>query len=208
MIILGVDPGIAIVGWGVIDYGGIGTKPKPIDFGAITTPSTMKTEDRLLEVHRELTAVIERYRPEAAAIEELFFNTNQKTGIIVAEARGVILLACRANNVPIFEYTPLQIKQSVVGYGRADKHQVIEMTTMFLGLPTPPKPDDTADALAAAICHAHTGTSRLADFYNQPTSMAGKIGMSGKGSRGGRETTGAARLQAILKAEKQNKNKR
>lgn len=205
MIILGVDPGIAIVGWGVIDYGGIGTKPKPIDFGAITTPSTMRTEDRLYEVHRELSAIIERYRPEAAAVEELFFNTNQKTGIIVAEARGVILLACRANNVPIYEYTPLQIKQSVVGYGRADKHQVIEMTTMFLGLREPPKPDDTADALAAAICHAHTGSSRLADFYNQPTTMAGKIGQSGKGSRGGRETTGVARLAAILSAEKKGK---
>lgn len=208
MIILGVDPGIAIVGWGVIDYGGIGTKPKPIDFGAITTPSTMRTEDRLYEVHRELSAIIERYRPEAAAVEELFFNTNQKTGIIVAEARGVILLACRANNVPIYEYTPLQIKQSVVGYGRADKHQVIEMTTMFLGLREPPKPDDTADALAAAICHAHTGSSRLADFYNQPTTMAGKIGQSGKGSRGGRETTGAARLAAILSAEKKGKKQK
>ncbi len=185
MIILGVDPGIAIVGWGVIEYGGIGTKPRPIDFGAITTPATMKTEDRLYEVHRELSAVISKYKPDAAAIEELFFNTNQKTGIIVAESRGVIVLACREQSVPIFEYTPLQIKQAVVGYGRADKHQVIEMTTMFLGLAKPPRPDDTADALAAAICHAHTGSSRLADFYNQPTTMAGKIGQTGRGSRGG-----------------------
>ncbi len=185
MIILGVDPGIAIVGWGVIEYGGIGTKPRPVDFGAITTPATMKTEDRLFEVHRELSAVISRYKPEAAAIEELFFNTNQKTGIIVAESRGVIVLACREQSVPIFEYTPLQIKQAVVGYGRADKHQVIEMTTMFLGLKDPPRPDDTADALAAAICHAHTGSSRLADFYNMPTTMAGKIGQSGRGSRSG-----------------------
>ncbi len=183
MIILGVDPGIAIVGWGVIDYGGIGTKPKPIDFGAITTPSTMKTEDRLCEVWRELNAVISAYRPEAAAVEELFFNTNQKTGIIVAEARGVILLACRSHGIPIYEYTPLQIKSAVTGYGRAEKKQVIEMVTMFLGLHEPPKPDDTADALAAAICHAHTGTSRLAEFYNKPTTMAGKIGQEGKGSR-------------------------
>ena len=184
MIILGIDPGIAIVGWGVIDYGGIGTKPKPLDFGAITTPSSMKTEDRLAEVYREISAVIKTYHPEAAAVEELFFNTNQKTGIIVAEARGVLLLACRMNQVPIFEYTPLQIKSAVVGYGRADKHQVIEMVTMFLGLPKPPKPDDTADALAAAICHAHTGTSRLAEYYNKPTTMAGKICQEGKGSRG------------------------
>lgn len=184
MIILGIDPGIAIVGWGVIDYGGIGTKPKPLDFGAVTTPSTMKTEDRLAEVYREIDAVIKTYKPEAAAVEELFFNTNQKTAIIVAEARGTILLSCRLNNVPIYEYTPLQIKSSVVGYGRADKHQVIEMVTMLLGLSKPPKPDDTADALAAAICHAHTGTSRLAEYYNKPTTMAGKIGQEGKGSRG------------------------
>lgn len=175
MIILGIDPGIAIVGWGVIDYGGIGTKPKPIDFGAITTPSGMKTEDRLYAVHRELDAIIKKYHPEAAAVEELFFNTNQKTGIIVAEARGTIILTCRINGVSIYEYTPLQIKQAVVGYGRADKHQIIEMVTMFLGLREKPKPDDTADALAAAICHAHTGTSRLAEYYNKPTSMSGKI---------------------------------
>lgn len=184
MIILGIDPGIAIVGWGVIEYGGIGKKLKPIDFGAITTPSTMKTEDRIAEVYREITAVIKTYKPEAAAIEELFFNTNQKTGIIVAEARGVLLLANKLNNVPIYEYTPLQIKQAVAGYGRADKHQVIEMVTMFLGLANPPKPDDTADALAAAICHAYSGTSKLAEYYNKPTTMAGKIGQQGKGSRG------------------------
>ncbi|MBQ4592232.1 MAG: crossover junction endodeoxyribonuclease RuvC [Clostridia bacterium] len=175
MIILGIDPGIAIVGWGVIDYSGFGTKIKPIAFGAITTNSTEKTEDRILYVYDELTAIIGKYRPECAAVEELFFNTNQKTGIIVAEARGVILLACRQAGIPIHEYTPLQIKQAVVGYGRADKHQVIEMVTMFLGLAKPPKPDDTADALAAAICHAHSGTSRLAEYYNKPTSMAGKI---------------------------------
>ena len=175
MIILGIDPGIAIVGWGVIDYSGFGTKIRPIAFGAITTNSTEKTEDRILHVYDELTAIIAKYRPECAAVEELFFNTNQKTGIIVAEARGVILLACRQAGLPIHEYTPLQIKQAVVGYGRADKHQVIEMVTMFLGLAKPPKPDDTADALAAAICHAHSGTSRLAEYYNKPTSMAGKI---------------------------------
>ncbi len=175
MIILGVDPGIAIVGWGIINYSGFGTQIKPIAFGAITTKSTEKTEDRILKVFEELTAIIDRYKPEAVSIEELFFNTNQKTGIIVAEARGVILLACRRVGLPIYEYTPLQIKQAVVGYGRADKRQVIDMVTMFLGLQKPPKPDDTADALAAAICHAHSGTSRLAEFYNKPTSMAGKI---------------------------------
>ena len=183
MIILGIDPGIAIVGWGVIESPGIGKKLRPLDYGAITTPSGMTTEDRLWEVHRELTAVIRTYRPDSAAVEELFFNTNQKTGIIVAEARGVILLACRQNGVRIFEYTPLQIKGAVAGYGRADKGQVIRMVTSFLGLKEPPKPDDTADALAAAICHSYSGTSRLADYYNRPTTMAGKIGEEGKGSR-------------------------
>ena len=161
MIILGVDPGIAIVGWGVIDYGGIGIKPRPIDFGAITTPSTMKTEDRLCEVFRELNAVISAYRPEAAAVEELFFNTNQKTGIIVAEARGVILLAATMSGVSINEYTPPQVKQAVVGYGKAEKKQVMEMTRILLKLREVPKPDDTADALALAVCHAHCSGSSL-----------------------------------------------
>ena len=175
MRILGIDPGIAIVGWGVIDYAGLGTKCRPVAYGAITTGADEKTEDRILTVYDEMTAVIAKYRPDCAAVEELFFNTNQKTGIIVAEARGVLLLACRQAGLPIYEYTPLQIKQAVVGYGRAEKHQIIEMVTMLLSLPKPPKPDDTADAIAAAICHAHTGTSRLAEYYNKPTSMAGKI---------------------------------
>ena len=192
MIILGIDPGIAIVGWGVIESDSIGSKVRTVDYGAITTPSTMRTEDRIMAVYEELSSIIKTYHPEAAAIEELFFNTNQKTGIIVAEARGVIILACRENNVPIYEYTPLQIKDSVVGYGRADKHQVIEMVTMFLSLKEPPKPDDTADALAAALCHAHTGTSRLAEFYNKPTTMAGKI--DEERPSGTKRLTGAQRL--------------
>ena len=183
MVILGIDPGIAIVGWGVIESFGVGKKLRPVDYGAITTPSDMTTEDRLWEVHRELSAVIRTYRPDAASIEELFFNTNQKTGIIVAEARGVLVLACRQGGVPIYEYTPLQIKGAVAGYGRADKQQVIRMVTTFLNLKEPPKPDDTADALAAAICHSFTGTSRLAEYYNRPMTMAGKIGQEGKGSR-------------------------
>lgn len=183
MIILGIDPGIAIVGWGVIKTDESGIRQKPLDFGAITTPSSMKTEDRLLAVHREICAIIAKYKPDCAAIEELFFNTNQKTGIIVAEARGVILLALRSAGIPIFEYTPLQIKSAISGYGRADKHQMIDMVTLLLGLKEKPKPDDTADALAAAMCHGYTGQSRLAEYYNKPTSMAGKIGQSGKGSR-------------------------
>lgn len=183
MIILGIDPGIAIVGWGVVSSDASGMRQKPVDFGAITTNSSMRTEDRILCVYTELSAIIKKYKPECAAIEELFFNTNQKTGIIVAEARGAIILALRQNDVPIFEYTPLQIKNSVAGYGRADKHQMIDTVTCLLGLREKPKPDDTADALAAAMCHAFTGSSRLAEYYNKPTTMAGKIGQTGRGSR-------------------------
>ena len=109
------------------------------------------------------------------SIEELFWNTNQKTGIIVAEARGVVLLEATRRSIPLFEYTPLQVKQAVVGYGRADKKQVITMVTMMLALRKAPSPDDTADALALAICHAHSGASRLGRFYNKPSTMRGKI---------------------------------
>ena len=119
--------------------------------------------------------IMDVYKPDAVSIEELFFNTNQKTGIIVAEARGVLLLAATLAGIPIYEYTPLQIKSAVVGYGRAEKKQVIDMVTRLLHLPKPPKPDDTADALAAALCHAHSGTSAIADLFNHPTTMRGKI---------------------------------
>lgn len=173
MRILGIDPGIAIVGWGVIDYDRM--KAKPVDYGAITTGPEMKTEERIAEVFRQMQQIISIYKPDAVSIEELFFNTNQKTGIIVAEARGVLILAATLAGIPIYEYTPLQIKSAVVGYGRADKKQVITMVTMLLKLEKPPKPDDTADALAAALCHAHSGTSALAELYNHPTTMRGKI---------------------------------
>ena len=164
MIILGIDPGIAIVGWGVLEYSG--SKFKVLDFGSIQTPSDMSTEDRLCAIYEALTSIIKKYKPEQMAIEELFWNTNQKTGIRVSEARGVILLCARRNGLTIAEYTPLQVKQAVVGYGRAEKKQVITMVTMLLNLPKPPKPDDTADALAIAICHAHSGASRLAKYFN------------------------------------------
>lgn len=173
MRILGIDPGIAIVGWGVIDYDRM--KGKAVDYGAITTGPEMKTEERIAEVFRQMQQILAVYKPEAVSIEELFFNTNQKTGIIVAEARGVLVLAATLAKVPIYEYTPLQIKSAVVGYGRAEKKQVIDMVTRLLKLSAPPKPDDTADALAAALCHAHSGTSALADLYNHPTTMRGKI---------------------------------
>ena len=156
MVILGIDPGIAIVGWGVIDYGGIGTRPKPLDFGAITTSASMKTEDRLAVVYREMQAIIAKYKPEAVAVEELFFNTNVKTAISVAHGRGVCILAATILNVPVFEYTPLQIKQAVAGYGRAQKGQVQRMVTSMLNLNAVPKPDDVADALAIAMCHGYS----------------------------------------------------
>ena len=165
MIILGIDPGLAIVGWGVVEYKG--TKFRTVDYGAITTPKEMNTQQRLKRIYDELADIIRKYRPEQVAIEELFFNTNTTTGIRVSEARGVILLICEQAHIGIFEYTPLQVKQAVVGYGRADNKQVITMVTMLLGLSEPPKPDDTADALAIAICHAHSGASRLADYYNK-----------------------------------------
>jgi crossover junction endodeoxyribonuclease RuvC len=165
VIILGIDPGIAIVGWGVVDYRG--NQFKTLGYGSITTPKEESTEMRLSRIYDDMNVILERYKPEAMAVEELFFNTNQTTAIRVAEARGVILLAAQRAGVPIFEYTPLQVKQSVVGYGRAEKKQVITMVSMMLGLQKPPKPDDTADALAIAVTHAHSGASRLASYYNQ-----------------------------------------
>lgn len=155
--ILGIDPGYAIVGYGLIKYEA--NRFGVVDFGAITTPANMPFPDRLQSIYTDLCFLFEKHRPDALSIEKLFFNTNQKTAIDVAQARGVVLLTAKINNVPIFEYTPLQVKQSVVGYGRAEKKQVQEMTRQLLGLSAVPKPDDTADALAMAICHAHCSGS-------------------------------------------------
>ena len=165
MRILGIDPGLAIVGWGVIDYEG--SRFRTVAFGSIQTPAGMQTEDRLTCIFDGMNELFEKYHPDSMAVEELFFNTNITTGIRVAEARGVILLSANQKKIPTSEYTPLQVKQAVVGYGRAEKKQVISMVTMLLNLPKPPKPDDTADALAIAICHAHSGCSRLASYYNK-----------------------------------------
>ena len=163
MVILGIDPGIALVGWGVVEYSG--TKFRPIAYGSISTPKDLPTHKRLEIIYSDLCQIIDRYRPEQAAIEELFFNTNITTGIRVSEARGVILLACSHKGLELQEYTPLQVKQAVVGYGRAEKKQVITMVTSILGLSKPPKPDDTADALALAICHGHAGSNVLSKYY-------------------------------------------
>lgn len=165
MIILGIDPGLAIIGYGVIDY----TPPNftTIAYGAITTPAHTKVEDRLSLIYDGMNSLIKKYHPAEMAIEELFFTNNITTGITVAEARGVALLAAKKNNIDIYEYTPLQVKQSVVGYGKAEKKQVQMMVKTILKLEKMPKLDDTADALAIAICHAHTGASRIRGFFNQ-----------------------------------------
>ena len=165
MIILGIDPGYAIVGWGVIEYSG--SKFRTLGYGSIQTPAGLPIVDRLEMIYKGMQEIISKYKPEQMAVEELFFNTNTTTAIVVAEARGIILLAARLAGVEIGEYTPLQVKQAVVGYGRAEKKQVISMVTNLLGLKEPPKPDDTADALAVAVCHAHSGCSRIAQYYNK-----------------------------------------
>ena len=165
MRIIGIDPGFAIVGWGIIDSerGNL----RPVAYGAITTPAHTSLESRLLTIQKDLETVIEKYKPDEMAIEELFFNTNITTGIAVAEARGVILCTAHRLGVKISEYTPLQVKQAVVGYGKAEKHQVISMVTSILKLPKPPKPDDTADAVAIAICHAQSRGSAMGKYFNQ-----------------------------------------
>ena len=165
MRILGIDPGLAIVGWAVIDSNR--GKLTPVAYGAITTPAHTDIEARLLMIKSDLEEIIKRYTPDEMAIEELFFNTNITTGIAVAEARGVILCTAHANGVKISEYTPLQVKQAVVGYGKAEKQQVIAMVTSILKLKSPPKPDDTADAVAIAICHSHSASSAMGKYFNR-----------------------------------------
>jgi len=162
MIILGIDPGYAIVGYGVIEYKNM--RFRTLAYGAITTPAHTDSEERIKVIYDELDTIIKMYHPDCMAIEELFFNTNQKTAILVAEARGVMLLCAVNNGLKVFEYTPLQVKQSIVGYGRAEKKQVIAMVVGFLNLQKPPKLDDTADALAIAVCHAHTNGSLLSKY--------------------------------------------
>ena len=165
MIILGIDPGLAIVGWSVIES--VRGNMRPIAYGAITTPAHTDIEERLLMIQNDMEQLINKYKPDEMAVEELFFNTNITTGIAVAEARGVILCTAHKLGVKISEYTPLQVKQAVVGYGKAEKEQVIAMVTSILKLPKPPKPDDTADAVAIAICHANCRGSVMGKYFNQ-----------------------------------------
>ncbi len=154
MIILGVDPGTAITGYGVLQSDG--DDLSVIDYGAITTPADWLMPRRLQHIYQELTALIAQHTPTDAAIEKLFFSKNVRTALSVGQARGVALLAAAQAGLTIHEYTPLQIKQAVVGYGRAEKQQIQQMVKMLLQLAALPQPDDAADALAIAICHAHS----------------------------------------------------
>ena len=159
MRILGIDPGIATIGFGVLDSDG--TKHKLVKCGVISTPAHTSLSSRLEQIYDDMCGIIEMFHPDAVSIEELFFNTNITTGISVAHGRGVILLACRKAGLRVYEYTPLQVKQSVEGYGRAEKKQVMDMVKRICLLPAPPKPDDAADAVALALCHARSATSLL-----------------------------------------------
>lgn len=154
MRILGIDPGIAIVGFGFVDK--LGSRIVPVQYGAIQTEAHTETAQRLQIVYESTIELIDKYKPDAMGIEKLFFNRNVTTALTVGEARGVILLAAKQRGLQIGEYTPLQVKQAIVGYGKAEKKQVQEMVKLFLKLSAVPKPDDVADALAVAICHAHS----------------------------------------------------
>lgn len=159
MRILGLDPGIATVGFGIVDTDR--GRQKLVTCGVITTPAHTPLTSRLDRIYTDLEELIRTYSPQAMAIEELFFNTNITTGISVAQGRGVVLLCAFRAGLMIYEYTPLQVKQAVVGYGRAEKKQVMEMVRRILNLPAAPKPDDAADAVALALCHARSATSLL-----------------------------------------------
>jgi crossover junction endodeoxyribonuclease RuvC len=159
MVILGIDPGVATIGFGVLraERG----KNALIQYGVITTPAGLPLSNRLLQISRDMEELIHTFHPDEMAVEELFFSKNITTGISVAHGRGVILLAAEKLGVPIFEYTPMQVKQAVAGYGAAEKKQVMLMTQRLLNMKQLPRPDDAADALAIAICHARSATSLL-----------------------------------------------
>lgn len=159
MRILGIDPGIATIGFGVIESEK--NQNRLLKCGVISTPAHTSLSCRLEQIYNDMCDLLEIFKPDAVSVEELFFNTNITTGIAVAHGRGVILLACQKAGVEICEYTPLQVKQAVVGYGRAEKKQVMDMVRRLCNLPAPPKPDDAADAVALALCHARSATSLL-----------------------------------------------
>lgn len=153
-LILGIDPGTAITGFGVVEQRG--NRFHAVDFGVIRTPAGQELPERLDSIFCQLAEILQRHRPDAAAVEALFFNVNVQTAFAVGQARGVVLLACRQAGCDLFEYTPQQVKQAVVGYGKAEKRQVQEMVRVLLGLTDIPRPDDAADGLAIALCHGQT----------------------------------------------------
>jgi crossover junction endodeoxyribonuclease RuvC len=165
--ILGIDPGIAIVGFGFIDKKG--SKLTPVQYGCIRTEAHTEPSVRLRQIYDSLLQLIDTYRPDEVALEKLFFNRNVTTALTVGQARGVLMLAAEQKGLPMGEYTPLQVKQAIVGYGKAEKTQVQEMVRMFLHLKEAPKPDDVADALAIAICHAHSSGLRqkISEVYGK-----------------------------------------
>lgn len=158
MRIIGIDPGTAIMGFGIIDVNG--QNLSVITYGVIRTFPDKTTAERLLDIHQGLEELMQKYEPDCMAVEQLFFNRNTTTAMTVGQARGVVLLTAAEAGIPVYEYTPLQVKQSVTGEGRADKHQVGFMVRVLLHLSEIPRPDDVADALAVAICHAHTGSTK------------------------------------------------
>ncbi len=159
MVIMGIDPGIATVGFGIISVNG--NVHKPVRYGVISTSADQRLSVRLSQIYDDVTELISSFKPDAISVEELFFNTNQKTAVSVAHGRGVAILAGEKAGIPMFEYTPLQVKQAVTGYGRADKKQMMEMVRRLLNLKEVAKPDDASDALALAICHARNASSLL-----------------------------------------------
>ena len=165
MVVLGIDPGYAIIGYGAVRYEH--NHFTALEYGAIRTEAKTPFPDRLAKIYDGMSELLRVCKPDVMAAEELFFNTNTTTGIAVAEARGVILLATQQAGVEVAEYTPSQVKQAVVGYGKAEKAQVMELTRMLLGLREVPRPDDTADALAIAVCHANCTGSKLGALMNR-----------------------------------------
>jgi len=156
---MGIDPGFAIMGYGIVSYQG--NRFQLMDYGVVTTPADMPLCGRLLMLEEGLAGLVGMYRPDAVSVEDLFFNSNAKTALKVGQGRGVALLCAARAGIPVFEYTPLQVKQAVTGYGRADKKQVQQMIKVLLNLSAIPKPDDAADALAVAICHAHSSGNQI-----------------------------------------------
>ena len=154
MRVLGIDPGVATVGYGVVDYNA--GRFKHVRHGIIKTAPHQPLSLRLLEISHDMQELLDMFKPDAVSMEELFFSKNITTGIAVAHARGVLLLECRRANIPIYQYNPMQVKMAVTGYGAAEKKQVMEMVRRMLNLEALPRPDDAADALAVALCHAHT----------------------------------------------------